>query len=301
MLNICAVMVTYEPESKILLKNLLSIQSQVKMVVIVDNSLVIDIKQLVESLDTSKIYIIKNNANLGIATAQNIGIRWARENEFSYVLLLDQDSCALPDMVKILYDTYTDLISKKIKVAAVGPIHYDERKKTRELVVKNINNTYQFIACNSNQVFNVDILISSGLLIPISVLDNVGLMEESFFIDQVDHEWIFRAQSYGYQVFVNGDAMMNHTIGAKIKRYSICWYSKEVIVHSPFRYYFMFRNSILLSRRGYVKLAWKKFHFSRLLKQFIFFLLFVPNRRNRIKMIFKGIFDGIIGKTGAIK
>ena len=59
--------------------------------------------------------------NLGIAAAQNEGVRLARERGAAYVLFLDQDSIPQSGMVACLRRTYDRLEAQGCKVALVGP------------------------------------------------------------------------------------------------------------------------------------------------------------------------------------
>ena len=96
----------------------------------------------------------------------------------------------------------------------------------------------------ADAVVNVDFLLSSGSLLPLSALANIGLMDESLFIDHVDTEWCFRAKAHGFQLFGVCDAVMTHALGERRKE---IWFLRQRVVpfHKPFRYYYMFRNSFL--------------------------------------------------------
>ncbi len=54
--------------------------------------------------------------NYGIAKAHNVGIQIARENNYQYVLLMDQDSIPAHDMVRILYFEAEKKIKTGIKL-----------------------------------------------------------------------------------------------------------------------------------------------------------------------------------------
>ena len=62
-------------------------------------------------------------------------------------------------------------------------------------------------------VVEVDLLISSGLLIRSVVLHDVGLVEAGLFIDGVDSEWCLRAKSHDYSMFGVAYARMEHDLG----------------------------------------------------------------------------------------
>ena len=88
--NICIVLITYNPNLEELQKNISSYITQVKKVIIVDNSTTTDILPIIKKFNN--IHSILLGDNLGIAKAQNIGIQYAFENGFDFVVEMDQDS-----------------------------------------------------------------------------------------------------------------------------------------------------------------------------------------------------------------
>jgi len=70
-------------------------------------------------------------------------------------------------------------------------------------------------AALAGELLETDFMISSGALIPMQVLDQVGDMNESFFIDHVDTEWILRAKWQGFRSFGVCDAIMEHSLGTE--------------------------------------------------------------------------------------
>lgn len=125
--------------------------------------------------------------NIGIAAAQNYGVRYAIENNFDYLFFLDQDSISPANIINELLLQYDYLCSNFMTVGAIGPRAFNrcENKEYRGNVKKGkkIN----------NEITEVSELISSASLIAISNFEKVGLMDETLFIDGVDHEWCWRA------------------------------------------------------------------------------------------------------------
>ncbi len=102
-------------------------------------------------------------------------------------------------------------------------------------------------------IVECDTLISSGCLIPLSVIDAVGTMESALFIDQVDTEWGLRAQKEGFRLYGVRDAVLTHGIGEDFVR---PWFAprRTLPLHSPVRDYYVVRNTIAVffrrRRRG---------------------------------------------------
>jgi rhamnosyltransferase len=143
-------------------------------------------------------------------------------------------------------------------------------------------------------------LISSGALFGRDALEALGLMDEALFIDHLDTEWFLRAEAAGWHSFGVCDAVMDHGLGERTVR---VWLGRwrYLPVHQPFRYYYVYRNSVLLWRRSYPSRRWKHTDMLRLAKMFVVFSLFTGQRLRNLGMMVRGIRDGLKGRTGSLE
>jgi rhamnosyltransferase len=118
-------------------------------------------------------------------------------------------------------------------------------------------------------------------------------MDERLFIDNIDMEWCFRAKAKGYRLLGVSDALLYHRLGDSVRRLPFPGIDKAVLIHSPRRQYYIMRNRLLLYRRAYVPLAWKCADFPRLLFKLVYFSLFVAPRRENLRMMWRGLRDGL--------
>ena len=109
----CALIVTYNPDGKLLSRMLQGIVSQVDQVLIVDNGSEGPPPSMCRDGPELSFEVLPLGRNLGLATAQNLGARWARERGFSHVLLLDQDSLVESGMVAALWEGLGTLLSRR--------------------------------------------------------------------------------------------------------------------------------------------------------------------------------------------
>ena len=131
--RICAVIVTYFPDSTQLQVLVEHLQGQVDQVLVVDNSDADGAKAALEHCRA--VEVVSNRENRGIAVAHNQGIQWAAEHSFTHVLLMDQDSLPEAGMVAELLATEKILLARGKKVAAVGPRILDAKSLSAELLL----------------------------------------------------------------------------------------------------------------------------------------------------------------------
>ncbi|MBF4438429.1 glycosyltransferase family 2 protein, partial [Vibrio anguillarum] len=82
-------------------------------------------------------------------------------------------------------------------------------------------------------------IISSGMAVRKNILDSVGVMDDSLFIDYVDTEWSLRARYLGNLILVDPQLVMGHEIGTD----NLKLFKWRVPVHSASRRYYRIRNS----------------------------------------------------------
>lgn len=265
------VIITYNPNINNL-NNVLSELNQVYHIVVSDNASqnIIDIKKLVDTFSNTE--LISSPSNAGIASAQNKAIRKVL-NKAHYVFFLDQDSYISIESLRKLEKDMEILEKSDKEIGSVSAVPE----------IKNTNSKFE----KTNEV------ISSGMLVPVSTLRKVGLMKDDFFIDMVDYEWCWRALKKGYSIYKDNQVLFNHQIGTEDRILG-------KIPIAPFRLYYVYRNTFYLLKKDYLP---KNYAFKLrygLFKQFIFNVVFCPNKDRRIRYILKGIKDGKSGKLGKI-
>ncbi|WP_410012884.1 glycosyltransferase family 2 protein [Sodalis sp. RH24] len=296
-----AVIVTYHPDPDVLSELLAAVGGQVQEVVIVDNgSAAACVAGLLAFAHGSpRRHILPQPGNLGIAAAQNRGIRRALDLHCTHVLLLDHDSIPAADMVAQLLLLETRLLADNIQVGAVGPTQVDRRTATRSGFVRKQSLFIRRRYPRRGGYAETDFLISSGMLIRATALREIGLMNSGFFIDHVDTEWCFRAAHRGYRLFGAQQAVLRHTLGHGVVKIW-CGRWREVPQHNPLRNYYLFRNTLVMVRRTPMSMTWRLAHLYRLALFLVFFLLAGKRRARRLRMMLRGIRDGVMGVEGMI-
>lgn len=300
--RILAVVVCYNPEVSALERAVGAVIEQGCDVLLVDNASDnhAQIASLAQAQAQANILALQFNAGLG--AAHNQGLDYAQKNDYRYVLLLDQDSIPLTGMVAALYDAMLAK-SAQHRVSAVGANYLNADTGSESFFVRFGWLKFQRSYCVSRDEHGcipADFLISSGSLIDLENISQLGMMDESLFIDHVDTEWFLRARYRGFRAFGVCDAVMQHGLGESTHQINLAGRQRNVPQHRPFRYYYIFRNSILLYKRAYASGLWKWNDLQRLAMIGVMFGLFKSPRLANLKMMLKGTWHGLLGKTGRL-
>jgi rhamnosyltransferase len=280
--------VTYHPDAE-LPARLRRILQQVDRLVIVDNgSGQAEIKMLQGFAANPLITLVLNFDNFGIARALNIGIERAIALGFTWVLLLDQDSCIDDDMVQTLIAVYA-AFPERDRLAVIGSGFRAADEAPREPTDEGGGDGWE----------EAESVITSGSLIPLKAHAAVGAFREDFFIDYVDTEYCFRARAKAYRVIRTRKPIMSHAIGA-ITRHNVLGIKKWTFNHSAERRYYIARNDTVLLREygRYVLGLWALKSFGRCVRLCKRIALYEQMKIRKITAVAQGWWDGIRGHMG---
>ena len=246
--------------------------------IVVDNS---DGVNEVEHINVTYIPLYENK---GIAYAQNKGIEVAIQQKVEFIYFSDQDSTMRLELPEILLERFIS-IKREVdaNIGAIGPT----------IVNEDTGVEYRSHLSGKCKYSKTDIIISSGSLIPVSVLKDVSMLDSDLFIDYVDHDLCFKLTFSGFSIYVARDVKLVHKVGNK----SIRYLGQEVIISAPMRYYYIYRNSLWLCRRKYVPSKWKIKNLLMLYSRIpliIFGHQFSENRHSYLTNVLKGIKDGLL-------
>jgi rhamnosyltransferase len=266
-----AAVVTCEPDLARLESVLRAVLPQVSMTQVIDNS--------VQSRDAVADMVMRlgvqfrpQPTNIGLAAAYNVAIDQARELGATDILLLDQDSVLPSGYVAAVESVLRQ--SDRAVVAASG-IPRDERA----------------VRYGRQEFRSQRVVQTSGTLFRLEAFEAVGLFEADLFIHHVDKEWFMRARARGYSTRVSPTAMVHTEIGMSVSRLS--WMPKGVHWQSDTRLYFGVRNTLRLTRRPYLPLAWRMWHLVKIAILLALHLGFRDGRRALATSALSGIRDGL--------
>lgn len=284
--NVGIVVVTFNPNFSDFEQNLWTYISQVSTVVIVDNSTKDEIISKIYNLCIGhpSIKLIQFKNNMGIAYAQNIGLKYLIDNEYDFVIEMDQDSKLIDNYVdKIVENFYVVRNNIDNKIIALG-----------SLAINNYDGTiYEGFKKNVGFV-KVSHTLSSGMLIQLNNLSKVGFKDERLFIDLVDWDWCWKASKKGYRTYIDTSLSILHSMGEM----HINFFSFKLGVPSPHRHYYAFRNSLFLLCKSHPPLKWKFTILPLLFFKILVYPLIMSNGLLRFTNMVSGLSDFCLRRFG---
>jgi rhamnosyltransferase len=283
--SVCGVIVTFRPRSEDL-ENFAKLRPQVQGLVVVDNGSPEETLTILQTASRACDFaLIENGDNLGIATALNIGVKWAQSEGHRWVALFDQDSTPPPTFIDTMLRAY-DTSPRRDRIALLVPRYIDSRRGIPLPAVYAEDGSLQ-------------VAMTSGSLMPISIVSQEGWFEDSFFIGGVDYEYCLRLRSSGYSVEECADAVLLHAPAD----FRECWVNGVRLFatsnYSAGRRYYRERNTIWM-----IKKYWKSYPaflagmLSDSLKDGVKILLAETEKRRKVYYMALGVRDGLLGRMG---
>lgn len=279
-----AIIVTYNPNFKILHQAIKALQNQVNQICIIDNSS-FDYSDFYLTYDNIKYFPLKKN--IGIASAQNIGIQYFESVSYKFVLFSDQDSIAPDHIVENLYKSYKEISRKIPNIATIGPLPINRTTGKEYIYKRNIKKRFPPNTFNvPYTIYEMHSIISSLSFTKLSTFKEIGYFEEKLFIDGVDNEWCWRSFNKAQlRTFLVYDLQFSHFQGYSESK-------SNIKKSNPFRIYYQYRNFIILSKRAYSPLYWKLENAIKFLIKLFYYPCFVSPRVQFLKRILHGCIDG---------
>ncbi len=245
-----------------------------------------------EFSDLDGVEVILNEHNRGVAAAVNQLVEHARASGVRYVMSVDQDSLFDKGYARDMLNHFQALEAKQPHLAALGGKVFDIRKKRFERFVR-FDMPWRRKSEGEEPLphpyVSVDFLITSGTILSVASVEQVGPMREDLFIDSVDLEWSFRARDLGWCLAGCDTSHIYQEIG--IDAVHVPLLDIDVRIHRPLRYYYMTRNRLFLYRQPYVKWGWMLKDLPRSFLKLAFLSMVSPMRKQIIKEHARGMRD----------
>ncbi|HFQ7084993.1 TPA: glycosyltransferase [Raoultella planticola ATCC 33531] len=275
--RLAGVVVLYNPGMDVI-NNIKTYIENVDKLYLIDNSFQNNNSYFLnDSLFDNKIEYIFNNKNEGVAVAINKGAILARDAGYEWLLTMDQDS-SFSNMYEMLSYIKKDPESKVVGI--YSPFHDTGTRKRSSEVVSYVKS-----------------VMTSGNILNLEAFFKIGMADERFFIDCIDHDICETFIQNKYFIKRLNFCKLKHALGNEIKIVN----NKEITNHSPFRRYYITRNTMYYVEKHFFKnpigsMKYLKSFLGNTLSCF----LYESNRKDKLKFILKGFKDYLLRRSGAM-
>lgn len=264
-----------------------SIQSKI---IVVDNA-----SKENEAVKISKIFpevkTIRSEMNGGFSAGNNLGIRWALEQGYEYIVLLNNDTVIAPNMLELLCQNTSDtsvstpkmLYFSKPNIIWYGGGHFN--KKTGNVEHEYLNKKDP----EDMAIRECDYATGCCIMIPASVFRKVGLLDERFFMYCEDSEFCLRLKKNGISINYVPTAKLWHKISQSTGG-----------AESALTMYYITRNRILYLKDYKKEFAPTALAYT-LVTRIIRMIQMTVKGKPEWKAFQKGIRDGLKGVTGKVE
>ena len=226
---------------------------EVDALVVDNNSTDGGVSEIQEKYPEVRIY--RSKKNLGFGQANNVGLKYAVENGYDYVYLLNQDAWILPDTLQ----TLVSVAEKHEEYGILSPLQLEKDEKTYESLF------YKYVICSDDlrcslherlfnvekleEVYDISFAMAAHWLVTKRCLQTVGGFSPTFFHYGEDNNYIHRVFFHGFKLGLVPFAKAVHDSGMKsIKElrdsahYRI--YNSELVYLSNPNTEYLIKNSI---------------------------------------------------------
>ena len=191
---------------------------------VIDNASEDKTLKILDDLNDNRVNQIRNHSNIGVAAANNIGIKKALEDKCSHILILNNDiefpNSLFKDMLVSIKKENCSMITPKIMYHSDKDIIWYAGggfKKSNGFLPyhtgfnENIKN-------NNYQSLYVDYASTCCLLIKKDVFETIGYMDEKYFVYFDDTDFLFRVKKEGvHKIYYDSQISLYHKVGSLTK------------------------------------------------------------------------------------
>ncbi|MHB8134988.1 MAG: glycosyltransferase family 2 protein [Anaerolineaceae bacterium] len=226
------------PDTKDCITSLTNINYSNYQIILVDNGST-DNSGIKVKEEFSDVIVVRNNENLGYTGGCNTGLIYACcELDTDYCLILNNDTVIKDE--KFLDSLVTSAESQE-SIGIVAPLVYDySSPQTIQSAGVRINlytGRARLITKIGQKPIWTDAVHGCAFLIKRKVVDEVGGLDDQFYLYWEETDFCIRVKQAGYKIQINPDTYIFHksgkTIGGRGETYS----------------YYFFRNRLLLMRK----------------------------------------------------
>lgn len=274
-------------------------------IVVVDNGSKGNDAKVLQERYQGYIHLIKNSENLGYAGGINTGIDYVIKNtQGTYILLLNNDTVCDPAFLKLLITAAKS--DKNVGITGPKVYYYDYPDR-----IQSAGNTVNLYTGQITMIGNKQVdtgrfdgnrkidFFAPCMLIKNKVIEQVGMLDESYFCYWEDVDYCIRARKAGYRILYISASHVWHRTPVKLKLSDRTKQDQKVM--SLFPYYYITRNSWIFMKKHANGLQFATFCLYFFTLNFIYMTAVSLLYHRSLKLFsafIRGMRDGINGVTG---
>lgn len=201
-------------------------------VIVVDNNSSDDSVNMITN-ELPQVILIQNKKNLGFSRANNIGINRSKGR---YILLLNSDTIIQEDtletMVSFMESNYNvgaagckvilpdGSLDKACKRSFPTPQNalYNALKLDKLFPHNKKFGEYNLTYLDEDEIHEVDSLVGAFMMVRREAIEEVGLLDENFFMYGEDIDWCYRIKKAGWKIVYYPKTKIIHYKGGSSKK-----------------------------------------------------------------------------------
>ena len=295
--DVCIVVVYYNgfEISRDCIESLLDLDYPSSRIVFVDNGSPDGSGNAIYDLYKERIIYLPLPKNLGVTGGNNVGIDYATQHGFEYVLFINNDTVVDASFLSKLIKTaieYNALVVPKI-------ICFYDQSRLDHFIGTEINwwtsqpldyTPYPLDRPELNLKHEIKVASTCCLLVPTRVFADIGNMDEAYFMYQDDSDFTLRATRAGYRMLYEPEAKIFHKCNSTTR-------NKQP---SYFEFYLQNRNLIYFYKKLCDKPVIKYLFCIKLLSRLLILFLLTWVKKNHelqkvIRVVLKDIATNRMG------
>jgi len=203
-----------------------------------------------------EVFVVENGENLGFAEGNNRAIRLALSKGADAVFLLNNDTIIDPDALSAFARNGADVQGGALYL-------FDEPDRFDHLggTWNKKDFAFDLVALRDKKMpkrpIDYDYFCGAALFIKRKVLEEIGLLEPTYFLYWEESDFCYRAKQKGFSLSLCQEAKIWHKVGA------------SVTGGKPHATYFWWRNRMLFVERNFSKAEFRTFFRKHILPEFL--------------------------------
>jgi GT2 family glycosyltransferase len=168
--------------------------------------------------------LIRTGGNLGFAGGNNIGIRYAlARGDADYIWLLNNDTVVDPDALAVMVER----ARRDDRAGVVGAklLYYDDPQRVQAIAGGRLT-AWKGMATHLGagvrdderwtSPIELDVILGACLLIRREVIEEIGLLDEAYFMYSEELDWCWRARRRGWKLLYAPGSVVWHKVGRSV-------------------------------------------------------------------------------------